>query len=99
MNESARFKREMAGLRRDFAKFQRQFRKLHAEFKEHAEDVQANWEMAGRLMSVHTRDMEVFHESQQQRLARRLPSDALAILNAQRSVSSDGPNSAMQRRD
>ena len=99
MNELARFKREMAGLKREFAKFRRQFRKLDAEFKEHAENIQANWKKTDRLMFVHTRDMEVFRDSQEQRLARQreAPSKALEILNAQRVVSS-GLNAAIEGR-
>jgi hypothetical protein len=99
MNELARFKREMAGLKREFAKFRRQFRKLDAEFKEHAEAVHANWEKTDRLMVVHTRDMEVFRDSQERRCARQreVPSKALEILNAEK-VMSSGPKSAFEGR-
>ena len=99
MNELARFKREMAGLRTEFAKFRRQFRKLDAEFKEHAESVQANWEKTDRLMLMHTRDMEVFHHSQERRFARQreVPSKVLEILGAEKVISS-GPNCAIEGR-
>jgi len=71
MDELATIRRDMAGLRREFAKFRSRFRKLQVEFIVHAHDIQANWERADRLMSVHMRDMEEFHNSRQQRLARQ----------------------------
>ena len=99
MDELTTFKREMAGLKKDFAKFRRQFQKLHAEFKEHAKDVQANWEKADRLMFVHMRDMEVFHDSHERRLARQQgpPLGSLESMNAENLVSRSGLNSGKFR--
>lgn len=93
MDDLERLRREMAGLKREFATFRRQFKKLQVEFKERREAIYATWEQTDRLLWVHTRDMEEFHRSKVQRLARQheLPTgeigkvdDALPALSAER---------------